>query len=102
MEHHTHYRKMSYRLKNSTQDDNYGTRYIGDGSWGVPNQTCPEGHIPSHLALLEKYAETEPNHYWQIEVEKKSGSKNYTIHFTAIDMGHNVVTDKTDETLPLT
>ena len=36
MEHHTHYRKMSYKLKNKTVSEE-GTRYIGDGSWGVPN-----------------------------------------------------------------
>lgn len=40
LEHHTHYRKISYPLKNTTRDDKYGTRYIGDGSWGVPNGTC--------------------------------------------------------------
>ena len=36
LEHHTHFRKMTYRLRNSTRDV-AGTRYIGDGSWGVLN-----------------------------------------------------------------
>jgi hypothetical protein len=35
MEHHTHYRKFTYKIKNNTLSTNSGTRYIGDGSWGV-------------------------------------------------------------------
>jgi hypothetical protein len=34
LEHHTHQRKITFKIKNQTQD-NSGTRYIGDGSWGV-------------------------------------------------------------------
>lgn len=34
MEHHTHYRKFTYKIRNNTIST-IGTRYIGDGSWGV-------------------------------------------------------------------
>lgn len=35
MEHHTHYRKFTYKIQNNTINNATGTRYIGDGSWGV-------------------------------------------------------------------
>jgi hypothetical protein len=41
MEHHTHYRKFTYKIKNNTLSNEAGTRYIGDGSWGVTEETCP-------------------------------------------------------------
>ena len=52
LEHHTHHRKFSYRLKNSTKDE-LGTRYIGDGSWGVPNVTCSEKRTPPYMEVFE-------------------------------------------------
>lgn len=52
LEHHTHYRKMTYPLKNATRNDMDGTRYIGDGSWGVPNQTCSASRIPSNVEVM--------------------------------------------------
>ena len=63
LEHHTHYRKMSHRIKNNTLDD-YGTRYVGDGSWGVPNGSCSAARTPVYMDLIEKYAQHDPNHYW--------------------------------------
>ena len=38
-EHHTHHRKFTKKIRNETVDDN-GVRYIGDGSWGIPNGKC--------------------------------------------------------------
>lgn len=48
LEHHTHYRKMSHILYNETISEE-GTRYIGDGSWGVPQDPCHENRHPPHL-----------------------------------------------------
>lgn len=56
MEHHTHYRKFTYPIRNREVNMTKGTRYIGDGSWGVTQDTCPiEKHTP-HLNLMEKVA----------------------------------------------
>jgi hypothetical protein len=40
---------MTYNLKNGTRNEVDGTRYIGDGSWGVPNQTCGSYNIPKNI-----------------------------------------------------
>ena len=99
-EHHTHYRKMSYPLKNATRDDEHGTRYLGDGSWGVPNDTCSDARIPKNINLLENYVSKEPNHIWQVTLKKVDNpTRPYSINYTAIDMGHNVAVQKV-ETLP--
>lgn len=46
-EHHTHHRKFTKKLKDNKPqaDTNKGTRYIGDGSWGVPEDPCPTNHV---------------------------------------------------------
>ena len=50
-EHHTHFRKFSYKISNGTKNDE-GTRYVGDGSWGVPNETCSQTKIPPYMDLI--------------------------------------------------
>jgi hypothetical protein len=102
MEHHTHYRKLSYRLKNSSIDETYGTRYVGDGSWGVPNMTCTVERTPAYMDKIESYSHKEPNHYWQLIISKTADiAKPYSISYTAIDMGFNVASKATDSLLPL-
>jgi hypothetical protein len=56
MEHHTHYRKFTYPIRNSTVNKTNGTRYIGDGSWGVTEDVCPAEKYTPHMDLMEKVA----------------------------------------------
>ena len=102
MEHHTHYRKMTYPLKNSTRSDEDGTRFIGDGSWGVPNGTCSSQNIPDNMELMESYAQKEPNHYWQIVVTKtEEPAKPYSISYNAVDLSKVIVSSKIDKLAPV-
>lgn len=96
MEHHTHYRKFTYPIKNSTVDMS-GTRYIGDGSWGVTEDICPiEKHTP-HPEMMEKVAYEEANHLWQITLQlTDAAKKTYSINYTALDLNGFVVTQKVD------
>lgn len=45
-EHHTHHRKFTYKIKGNkvVNKTDFGVRYVGDGSWGVPEDPCPAGH----------------------------------------------------------
>lgn len=49
-EHHTHYRKFTHKIKGGQvqPSDQEGTRYVGDGSWGVPEDPCPDWKITKH------------------------------------------------------
>ena len=63
-EHYTHYRKITHRLKDNLKDV-YGTRYLGDGCWGVSNYTCSHTMSPPYMNLIEEdYAQEDPNHFW--------------------------------------
>lgn len=44
-EHHTHYRKLSYKIKAGKLSKEDGVRYVGDGSWGVPENSCHAHHV---------------------------------------------------------
>lgn len=55
MEHHTHYRKFTYKIKNNTLSAS-GTRYIGDGSWGVSEDVCPVEKYTPRPQLIEAFA----------------------------------------------
>jgi len=52
MEHHTHYRKMSYKLYGDSINNEKGTRYLGDGSWGVTEMTCSDANLSPKSNLL--------------------------------------------------
>ena len=67
--------KLSHPLKNSTRDDN-GTRYIGEGSWGVPNKTCLEENISKNLTLFEYYRLYTAPHFWEVTLTKREDQKN--------------------------
>ena len=100
LEHHTHYRKMSYPLFNSTKSTE-GTRYIGDGSWGVPQGPCHESRYPPRLDLLEDYAFKDPNHFWEITfVRTQNATSPYSINYTAVAEGNVGVVSKIDN-LPI-
>lgn len=102
LEHHTHYRKMTYPLRNSTRKDSDGTRFLGDGSWGVPNGTCDADQFPTNLEVMESYALKEPNHFWQIVISKtEDPSKPYTVSYSAVDPSKTVVASKVDKLSPI-
>jgi hypothetical protein len=56
MEHHTHYRKFTYPINNREVNMTKGTRYIGDGSWGVAQDPCPQEKHTPHPDFMEKVA----------------------------------------------
>mgnify|MGYP000913918403 FL=1 len=93
---------MTYLLKNSTKDPE-GTRYIGDGSWGVTNMTCNPQQIPAFIGLIEDFDKNDaPNHFWQIVLTPTQDPiKPYSISYTAIDMAKNPVVQKTDNLNPV-
>lgn len=35
-EHHTHHKKLTYKIQADKVNKSDGVRYVGDGSWGVP------------------------------------------------------------------
>ena len=85
-EHHTHHRKFTHRLKNSTvTKDNTGVRYIGDGSWGVPEGGCGAKRLTKHPEWFE-HIETDgsPNHIWKVRVIKTTET-THTIEYIAIN-----------------
>lgn len=94
MEHHTHYRKFTYPIKNKTVDLTSGTRYIGDGSWGVAQDVCPDEKHTPHPELMEKVAFEEANHMWQITLKLNDAQRrSYSINYTAVDLWGAVVTE---------
>lgn len=52
MEHHTHFRKITKKIKNDTVSAAEGTRYIGDGSWGVTEIYCPDAKLTPRPELM--------------------------------------------------
>ena len=91
---------MSRRIKNNTKDD-FGTRYVGDGSWGVPNGTCSEARMPKYMDLIEDdYAQHDPNHFWQIIINR-TDPQNHYINYTAVDINYQIVSNYTDILPPL-
>jgi hypothetical protein len=38
-EHHSHHKKITHKIKNDKISED-GVRYVGDGSWGVPEKVC--------------------------------------------------------------
>ena len=54
-EHHTHHKKFTKRIKNNTvcKDEELGTRYVGDGSWGVIEGSCDSDRITKQPEKFE-------------------------------------------------
>ena len=85
LEHHTHYMKMTHPLTNSTHHPK-GTRYLGDGSWGVNQGPCSTKKVTPYAELLEHHLDRDPTHVWQVLVTKDN-TPQQTAHitYTAID-----------------
>jgi hypothetical protein len=92
MEHHTHFRKITYKLRNDIPNNETGTRYIGDGSWGVTEFFCPDSRLTPRLEVMQDYVRSSPNHMWQITLTRAdTAAKKYSIHYKAIDLEEKVV-----------
>ena len=93
-EHHTHHKKFTYKLKNGTvSKDDTGTRYVGDGSWGVVEGSCPNNKI-SPKEKFDFMDSIDPNHIWLVTL-KKTNTSNYSINYTAIDINGAVKNNET-------
>lgn len=92
MEHHTHFRKITYKIKNDTPSNQTGTRYIGDGSWGVTEIFCEENRLPPRPEFMQNYTRESPNHMWQITLTKtNNASSKYSINYKAVNLQEKVV-----------
>jgi hypothetical protein len=87
MEHHTHCRKFTYPIKNDKVSTTGGTRYIGDGSWGVTEITCPEAKWTPRPELMQDWVKSNPNHMWQITMKRKdTTNRQYSINYRAVNL----------------
>ena len=85
-EHHTHHRKFTHKIKNNTvSKDGTGVRYIGDGSWGVPEGGCGQSRRTKHPEMFQHFeTDGSPNHIWKVRVIK-TGDSTHTIEYVAIN-----------------
>ncbi len=89
-QHHTHHRKLTHKIKNGSLSEN-GTRYVGDGSWGVTEGACGPHRINTPQKDLFELMDTqEPNHIWLVTI-KNNNKTNYTINYTVIDIDGKVI-----------
>ena len=82
-EHHTHFRKITHKLRNNTLNAQ-GTRYLGDGSWGVTEITCDSSRVTPRPEIMENFVKSKPNHMWQMTLTKLQGSTQYSIEYKAV------------------
>lgn len=97
MEHHTHNRKFTYPINNRQVNMTKGTRYIGDGSWGVTEDPCPSDRHTPHPDFMEKIAYESANHMWQITLKLTDPVKRtHSINYTAVGLSGAVVIQAVD------
>lgn len=73
-----------------------GVRYIGDGSWGVPEGRCGQRRITKRPEYFEYFDTEEPNHIWLITLNKTTDS-THTLIYRAVDLEGNIVFNTTDD-----
>ena len=93
MEHHTHHRKMTKKIRNQSLDET-GVRYIGDGSWGIPEPPCARSRITPNAINFDDIELNNPNHIWKITITNEAQSS--TINYTAVDLSRRVVVRKVE------
>lgn len=82
---------------NKPQPDNgKGVRYVGDGSWGVPEDACPTNHTTPYPENFQYFEKEHPNHIWKVRLFKNSTASSYSIEYKAIDLNNTVVFETTD------
>jgi hypothetical protein len=98
MEHHTHFRKITYKMKGDLPNNQTGTRYIGDGSWGVTEIYCSESRLTPRPEIMQDFARENPNHMWQITLTRaNTANKKYSIVYKAINLQEKVVFEVKEE-----
>jgi hypothetical protein len=77
-ENHVHQMKITYPLTNSTVNNSSGTLYIGDGSWGIDVDPCPEKFNMGIQEgnLFQSYLNQDSQHIWIVNIFK-NGSITY-------------------------
>lgn len=75
---------MTFRIKANRLNHEEGVRYVGDGSWGVTDESCPTKWMTPHVNIFENMVHRNPNHMWQLTLTR--GNANHTISYRAIDM----------------
>lgn len=103
MEHHSHFRKMTHRLINGSIAEQGGTRYIGDGSWGVTDFECPFQMSSERKRLMEHYSNFNATHLWLLTLKKDvNSSHSYSLNYTSINEDGKAVVSKVDQlSLPI-
>jgi hypothetical protein len=97
-EHHTHHKKFTNKLRNGTvSKDGTGTRYVGDGSWGVVEGSCPAEKVSRSTDKFEFYDDKDPNHIWLVTYMKSTQANQtvFSLNYTAIDINGAVVNNQT-------
>jgi hypothetical protein len=89
-EHHTHFRKVTHKLRNNTIDPK-GTRYLGDGSWGVTEFTCDSSRVTPKPEIMENFVKEKPNHMWQMTLRKLQENTQYSIEYKAVGLKGEVL-----------
>jgi uncharacterized protein (DUF2249 family) len=80
---------MTYKLKEDKVSKGEGVRYVGDGSWGVPENPCTEQRQTPRPELFE-YREVEhPNHVWKVRVFRNP-QQQYSIEYKAININNTI------------
>ena len=98
-EHHTHQRKFTKKIKNNTiSSDGSGVRYVGDGSWGVPEGMCvhPRTPAPSLNFCEDVSIAPMPSHIWKVTLTKKLNN-NYEIRYAALTINNTEVFVQVDQ-----
>lgn len=59
-------------------------RFVGDGSWGVKQEVCPDSKALLHPELFLDYANDKPNHVWLVTLTRTP--VGHTINYTSVDL----------------
>jgi hypothetical protein len=97
-EHHTHHKKFTNKLKNGiVSKDGTGTRYVGDGSWGVIEGSCPAEKVSRTQDTFEFFDKEDPNHIWLVTYSKTNQANQtvYSLNYTAIDINGVIKNNQT-------
>jgi hypothetical protein len=62
-----------------------GVRYVGDGSWGVPQFACSQDRVTQHPELFAHiHNKNNPNHVWEVTVN--TNDTHHIVMYEGIDL----------------
>lgn len=85
-------------MKNGTvSKDGTGTRYVGDGSWGVVEGSCPAEKVTKNKDNFDFFDQHDPNHIWLVTYSKTNQANQtvVSLNYTAIDINGLVKDNQT-------